>query len=60
MPVSGGGMQGYNAQAGVDLDTILMVAVHVTQHKNDKLELEPAFDELKKLHEKLGTVTDAD
>ena len=60
MPVSGGGfMQAYNAQASVDLDTMLMVAVHVTQHTNDKLELQPAFDELNKLPERLGKVTEA-
>ncbi len=60
MPVSGGGfMQAYNAQASVDLDTMLMVAVHVTQHTNDKLELQPAFDELKKLPAKLGKVEEA-
>ena len=60
MPVSGGGfMQAYNAQASVDLDTMLIVGVHVTQHTNDKLELQPAFDELKKLPAKLGKVTEA-
>ena len=60
MPVSGGGfMQAYNAQASVDLDTMLMVAVYVTQHTNDKLEIQPAFDELNKLPESLGKVTEA-
>ena len=60
MPVSGGGfIQAYNAQASVDLDTMLMVAVHVTQHTNDKLEIQPAFDELNKLPESLGKVTEA-
>ncbi len=42
MPVSGGGlMQAYNAQASVDLDTMLIVGVHVTKNTNDKLELWP-------------------
>src|ERR1035437_10889718 len=39
MPTSGGGFeQAYNAQAGVDTKTMLIVASHVTQHTNDKLE----------------------
>jgi hypothetical protein len=47
MPVSGGKfMQAYNAQASVDVDTMLIVRVHVTQPSNDKLELRPALDEL--------------
>jgi transposase len=60
MPVSGGGfMQAYNAQASVDIDTMLIVGVHVTQHTNDKLEIQPALDELNRLPEKLGKVTEA-
>ena len=60
MPVSGGGfMQAYNAQASVDIDTLLIVGVHVSQHTNDKLELQPALDELKRLPAKLGKVTQA-
>lgn len=60
MPVSGGGfMQAYNAQASVDIETMLIVGVHVTQHTNDKLEIQPALDELKRLPEKLGKVTQA-
>ncbi len=60
MPVSGGAfMQAYNAQASVDLDTMLIVGVHVTQNANDKLELQPALDELNKLPATLGKVIKA-
>ncbi len=60
MPVSGGGfMQAYNAQASVDLDTMLIVGAHVSQNPNDKLELQPALDELNKLPAKLGKVKEA-
>jgi hypothetical protein len=49
MPKSGGGFeQAYNAQASVDVDTMLIVARHVSQHPNDKLEVFPALRELKK------------
>nr|WP_223293963.1 transposase [Pelodictyon phaeoclathratiforme] len=59
MPVSGGEfMQAYNAQASVDVNTMLIVGVHVTQHTNDKLELQPALEELNKLPAKLGTLTE--
>ena len=60
MPTSGGGFeQAYNAQAGVDTETMLIVTAHVTQATNDKHELEPALTNLKHLPESLGTVTDA-
>lgn len=59
MPASGGGFQqAYNAQAGVDMDTMLIVTTHVTQAPNDKQELEPALRNLIQLPEALGTVTD--
>ncbi len=36
MPVSGGGFeQSYNAQAGVDTDTMMVITAHVTQACND-------------------------
>ena len=42
MPVAGGGFeQGYNAQAAVDADTMLVVATGVTQAPNDKEQIEP-------------------
>ena len=59
MPTSGGGFeQAYNAQAGVDTETLLIVTTHVSQAPNDKQELEPALTNLKHLPQKLGTVTD--
>ena len=59
MPTSGGGFeQAYNAQAGVDTQTLLIVTTHVSQAPNDKKELEPALTNMKRLPEELGTVTD--
>jgi transposase len=47
MPTSGGGFeQAYNAQAAVDVTTMLIVAQHVSQHPNDKQEVEPTLDNL--------------
>ena len=55
MPVSGGGFeQCYNAQALVDNDSLLIVAVHVTPNANDKKELKPALAALHALPESLG------
>ena len=57
MPTSGGGFeQAYNAQASVDLDTMLIVGNHVSQNPNDKQEVEPALAELNQLPETLGQV----
>jgi len=59
MPKSGGGFeQAYNAQAGVDTDTMLIITSHVSQAPNDKKELEPGLASLKQLPQALGTVTD--
>ena len=42
MPVSGGGFeQCYNAQAGVDAQTMLVVATALTQVPNDKQQVQP-------------------
>jgi len=47
MPISGGGfVQAYNAQASVDMDTMLVVGAHVSQAPNDKLEIDSAVEEL--------------
>ena len=56
MPGSGGKnfQQAYNVQAGVDTETMLVVTKHVTQHANDKLEVEPTLKALQQLPETLG------
>ena len=56
MPTDGGKnfQQAYNVQAGVDTETMLVVTEHVTQHTNDKLEVEPTLGALKQLPEMLG------
>jgi hypothetical protein len=57
MPVSGGGFdQCYNAQACVDVESMLIVGQHLSQHTNDKQEINPALAALKALPEQLGTV----
>ncbi|MCX7123086.1 MAG: IS1182 family transposase [Gammaproteobacteria bacterium] len=58
MKASGGGfVQGYNAQAAVDLDTMLIVSAKVTQDCNDKKQIEPMLAEIKDLPDDLGKVT---
>ena len=47
-------IQGYNAQAVVEQDSHMVVATHVSQATNDKQEMEPALNELKKVEEELG------
>jgi transposase len=57
MPSSSGGFdQSYNAQAAVDVDSLLIVENHITQQSNDKLELAPAVESLCSLPGKLGAV----
>jgi len=57
MPVSGGGFeQSYNAQAGVDTHTMLVITAHVTQACNDKREVAPTLDQIAQLPEDLGQV----
>ena len=55
MPSSEGFVQGYNAQAGVDIDSHLIVENHLTQQTNDKQEVEPALDRLTEMEGSLGT-----
>ena len=57
MPSSEGFVQGWNAQAGVDIETHLIVANHLSQSPNDKQEIEPALKELKSLDSSLGQVS---
>lgn len=57
MPVSGGGFeQSYNAQAGVDIDTMMVITAHVTQACNDKREVAPTIERIESLPEALGQV----
>jgi transposase len=57
MPVPGGGFeQAYNAQAAVDIDTLLIVGQAVTQAANDKQQVVPMLEQLKGLPPELGRV----
>ena len=57
MPISGGGFdQCYNAQASVDVETMLIVGQHLSQNPNDKQELNLALESLTALPEELGSV----
>ena len=57
MPVSGGGFgQSYNAQAGVDTETMMVITAHVTQACNDKREVVPALEQIRSLPAVLGEV----
>ena len=60
MPVSGGGFQqAYNAQAAVDMNTMLILENHVSQNSNDKQELKPILNKIAQLPNRLGTVDKA-
>ena len=55
MPVAGGGFeQGYNAQAIVTADSLLVIATDVVQAANDKQQLEPMLSKLAALPTDLG------
>jgi transposase len=57
MPVSSGGFdQCYNAQAGVDAPTMLVVATGVTQATNDMQQVQPMIKVLQEQAPKLGDV----
>ncbi len=59
MPTSGGGFQqSYNAQAGVDTVSKLIVTAHISQRPNDKQELSPVLGRLAVLPEPLGVATE--
>jgi hypothetical protein len=55
MPSAQGFVQGYNAQAAVDVDTMLVLATTVSQEPNDKQQVEPILEELGALPEELGS-----
>jgi transposase len=57
MPTSGGFEQCYNAQAGVDVTTKIIVSAHVTQEPNDKQQMKPTLEKLAALPKELGEVT---
>jgi len=54
MPSPDGFIQGYNSQAAVDVDTMLIVAASVSQQTNDKQQVEPLLAEIDKLPDALG------
>lgn len=57
MPVSGGGFeQSYNAQAGVDTETMMAITAHVSQACNDKREVVPTLERIQALPSLLGEV----
>ncbi len=59
MPTSGKGFkQAYNAQAAVDVDTMIIVESHITQAPNDKQEIVPTLSALVTLPDELGKVED--
>jgi len=58
MPVAGGGFdQCYNAQAAVATESLLVVAVDVSQAPNDKQQIKPMLDELNELPDEIGAPT---
>jgi transposase len=60
MPAAGGGFeQAYNAQASVDMETLIIVGEHVSQQPNDKQEVLPALEELRKFPEEFPDVQKA-
>jgi transposase len=58
MPTSNGFEQTYNAQAGTDIESYLIVENHISQHPNDKQEVDPTLQGLGNLPEDMGK-TDA-
>jgi transposase len=55
MPKSGGGFeQGYNAQASVDIESMLIVANYVTQQPNDKQQIAPTIEQIQKTEVVIG------
>jgi len=57
MPTSGGGFeQAYNAQAAVDMETMVVVATDLSHNPNDKREMEAVVETLAKLPDELGKI----
>ena len=59
MPTASGFEQAFNAQASVDIATMLIVGQHVSQHPNDKQEVVPALNVLSRLPDDLGSIAKA-
>lgn len=59
MPTAGGFEQAYNAQASVDMPTMLILGQHVSQNPNDKQEVAPALAVLSNLPDDLGDIIKA-
>lgn len=59
MPTASGFEQAYNAQASVDMPTMLILGQHVSQNTNDKQEVAPALEALSTLPDDLGCITKA-
>ena len=56
MPSNEGFNQCYNAQAGVDANTHLIVEQHISQQPNDKQEVAPTLERLQQLPDELGEI----
>jgi transposase len=56
MPKGKSFKQAYNAQAGVDTASLLIIGHRITQHSNDKEELAPMLEHLATLPAELGKV----
>ena len=57
MPISGGSFeQSYNAQAGVDTETMMVITAHVIQASNDKRQVVPTLAQIAALPKALGQV----
>ena len=55
MPVAGGGFEPcYNAQATVDVDSLLILVSGMTQQVNDQQQIEPAIEQLRALPQEVA------
>ena len=54
MPSGDGFIQGYNSQAAVDIESMLIIATDLTTETNDKQRVEPMLEALNKLENRFG------
>jgi len=54
MPSGNGFIQGYNSQAAVDVESMLIIATDLTTETNDKQRVEPMLEALGKLENQFG------